>query len=97
MVEAFGASFQVEQCFEEAKGEVGLDEYEVCSWHGWYRHFTLSMLSLAVLNSLTSLWRRNHPQKKSDPLDAFPEPEALSSDYLHVFSDLSVMVPPPHC
>lgn len=35
MVEAFGARWTVEQCFEEGKGEVGLDEYEVRSWHGW--------------------------------------------------------------
>jgi hypothetical protein len=48
MVEADCArGFPVEQCLEEAKGEVGLDEYEVRSWHGWYRHITLSMLSLA--------------------------------------------------
>ena len=38
MVEAFGARWTVEQCFEEAKGEVGMDEYEVRSWHSWYRH-----------------------------------------------------------
>jgi CRISPR-associated protein Cas1 len=42
----------VEQCFEEAKGEVGLDEYEVRSWQGWYRHVTLSMLALAFLAAL---------------------------------------------
>jgi SRSO17 transposase len=52
MVEAFGARWTVEQCFEEAKGEVGLDEYEVRSWHGWYRHITLSMLALAFLTVL---------------------------------------------
>ena len=52
MVEAFGARWTVEQCFEEGKGEVGLDEYEVRSWHGWYRHITLSMLSLALLTAL---------------------------------------------
>ncbi len=52
MVEAFGARWTVEQCFEEAKGEVGLDEYEVRSWHGWYRHQTLSMLALAFLAAL---------------------------------------------
>jgi SRSO17 transposase len=34
MVEAFGARWTVEQCFEEAKGEVGLDEYEVRSRAG---------------------------------------------------------------
>jgi len=49
MVEAFGARWTVEQWFEEVKGEVGLDEDEVRSWHGWYRHMTLSMLSLALL------------------------------------------------
>jgi SRSO17 transposase len=52
MVEAFGARWTVEQCFEEAKGEVGLDEYEVRSWQGWYRHVTLSMLDLALLAAL---------------------------------------------
>ena len=52
MVEAFGARWTVEQCFEEGKGEVGLDEYEVRSWHGWYRHQTLSMLALAFLAAL---------------------------------------------
>jgi SRSO17 transposase len=38
MVEADRARWTVEQCFEEGKGEVGLDEYEVRSWHGWFRH-----------------------------------------------------------
>ena len=52
MVEAFGARWTVEQCFEEGKGEVGLDEYEVRSWHGWHRHVTLSMLALAFLTVL---------------------------------------------
>jgi SRSO17 transposase len=32
MVAAFGARWTVEQCFEEGKGDVGLDEYEVRSW-----------------------------------------------------------------
>jgi SRSO17 transposase len=52
MVEAFGARWAVEQSFEEGKGEVGLDEYEVRSWQGWYRHVTLSMLALAFLTVL---------------------------------------------
>lgn len=52
MVEAFGARWTVEQCFEEAKGEVGLDEYEVRSWHGWFRHVSLSMLAMAFLTAL---------------------------------------------
>ena len=39
----------IEACFETAKQETGLDEYEVRSWHGWYRHITLSLLALAFL------------------------------------------------
>jgi hypothetical protein len=37
---------------EEAKGQVGLDEYEVRSWQGWYRHITLCMLAHAFLTVL---------------------------------------------
>ena len=40
----------VEQVFEMAKGDVGLDHYEVRSWVGWYHHITLSMLALWFLN-----------------------------------------------
>ena len=34
---------------EEAKGQVGLDQYEVRRWDGWYRHITLAMLAHAYL------------------------------------------------
>jgi len=52
MVQVIGARWTVEQCFEVGKGEVGLDEYEVRSWQGWYRHITLSMLAQAFLTVL---------------------------------------------
>lgn len=52
MVSAIGSRWTVEQCFEEVKGEVGLDEYEVRSFQGWYRHITLSMLAHAFLTVL---------------------------------------------
>ena len=39
----------IEECFEEAKGQVGLDQYEVRRWDGWYRHITLAMLAHAYL------------------------------------------------
>lgn len=47
-----GRRWPVEECFETAKQEVGLDGYEVRSWHGWYRHVTLSMLALAFLAAM---------------------------------------------
>jgi SRSO17 transposase len=37
--------YTVEQCIEEAKGETGLDDYEVRYWHSWQRHITLSMMA----------------------------------------------------
>lgn len=42
----------VEQSIEEAKGEAGLDEYEVRHWHSWHRHITLSMMGHAWLASV---------------------------------------------
>lgn len=44
--------YTVEQCIEEAKGETGLDEYEVRYWHSWHRHITLSMMAHAWLASV---------------------------------------------
>ena len=47
-----GSRWRVEICFEEAKGEVGLAHYEVRSWHGWYRHLTLSLFAHAFLAAI---------------------------------------------
>jgi len=52
LARAAGSRWQVEIGFEEAKGEVGLDEYEVRSWHGWYRHITLALVAHAVLAAM---------------------------------------------
>jgi SRSO17 transposase len=49
LVQVAGARWTIEACFEAAKGEVGLDEYEVRSWTGWHRHVTLAMLAHAYL------------------------------------------------
>ncbi len=42
----------IEELFEEAKGEVGMADYEVRHWHGWYRHMTLVMLAHTWLKLL---------------------------------------------
>ena len=49
LVQVAGRRWTVEVCFEAAKGEVGLDQYEVRSWTGWHRHITLAMLAHAYL------------------------------------------------
>ena len=52
MAKAAGSRWTIEECFEMAKGEVGLDQYQVRSWVGWYRHITFAMLALAFLTKL---------------------------------------------
>jgi SRSO17 transposase len=49
IVQAAGQRWHIEECFQSAKGEVGLDQYEVRNYTGWYRHITLSMLAHALL------------------------------------------------
>ena len=54
LVRVAGQRWQIEQAFQAAKGECGLDHYEVRHWQGWYRHITLAMLAHAVLAILRS-------------------------------------------
>ncbi len=49
LVRVAGTRWTIGACFEAAKGEVGLDQYEVRSWTGWHRHITLAMLAHAYL------------------------------------------------
>jgi len=49
LVRVAGSRWTVEICFEAAKQEVGLAEYEVRSWTGWHRHVTLACLAHAFL------------------------------------------------
>jgi SRSO17 transposase len=50
-----GSRWRIEECFQQAKNEAGLDHYQVRSWRAWHAHITLSMLAhawLAVTRSL---------------------------------------------
>jgi SRSO17 transposase len=49
LVRVAGMRWTVEERIQTAKGEVGLDHYEVRSWSGWYRHMTLAMWAQAFL------------------------------------------------
>lgn len=49
LVRVAGTRWAIERCIEEAKGEVGLDQYEVRKWDGWYRHLTLALFAHALL------------------------------------------------
>lgn len=51
LARAAGARWTIDDMFKLAKGQVGLDQYEVRSWRGWYRHITLALLAFAALTS----------------------------------------------
>ena len=46
---AEGSCWHVEECIQQAKGEAGLDHYQVRTWRAWHAHITLSMVALAWL------------------------------------------------
>ena len=70
---AAGQRWPIESCFETAKQETGLDEYEVRTWHGWYRHITLSMLALAFLAAVRA--QANETRVEGGLLVPLTEPE----------------------
>ena len=49
MAKAAACRHYIEQSIQLAKGDVGLDEYEVRSWVGWHHHMTLSLLAMFFL------------------------------------------------
>jgi SRSO17 transposase len=49
LVRVAGTRWAIEESFQTAKGQVGLDHYEVRRWPGWYRHITLALLAHAFL------------------------------------------------
>ena len=62
-----GARWSIEGGFESAKQEVGLADYEVRSWTGWYRHVTLSLLAHAILAAVRKLAGEPPPKSRATP------------------------------
>ena len=60
LVAVAGARWAVEECFQAAKNETGLDHYKVRLYHAWYRHSTLSMLEHAFLAVTAATAVHNH-------------------------------------
>jgi SRSO17 transposase len=58
MAGAAGLRWTIEECFQRAKEELGLDHCEARSWHGWHRHMTLCMAAAAFLARLQASLRR---------------------------------------
>jgi SRSO17 transposase len=65
IVRAAGSRWAIEDVFKLAKGQVGLDQYEVRSWTGWHRHTILALLALAILAVVTAEKRGARPTVNS--------------------------------
>jgi SRSO17 transposase len=57
-----GHRWAIEDSFEAAKNELGLDHNETRSWHGWHRHVSLGMLAFAMMAVIRH--RANAPSLK---------------------------------
>ena len=64
LVRVCQARWQIEECFGQAKGEVGLDQYEVRTWVAWYRFTTLCLLAHAYLVVLRAAARQEESREK---------------------------------
>jgi len=78
MAWAVGSRWGIEEEFENAK-DLGLDQYEVRSWVGWFRHVTLVLLVLAVLTVLCAQERAGPPVSAGEVSDQVtPSPIPLT-------------------
>lgn len=66
LVRRCGQRWQIEECFAQAKGEVGLDQYEVRTWTAWHRFVTLCLLAHAYLVVMRQAARGEEDAQKGD-------------------------------
>lgn len=73
LVRVAGVRGSIEECFQAARGQVGLDHYQVRNWTSWHRHITLAMLTLAFLTAVAAdaapkrSTGPHHPARSSGP------------------------------
>ena len=58
-----GHRWAIEDSFETAKNELGLDHNETRSWHGWHRHVSLVMLAFAMMAAIRRRANNTPPPK----------------------------------
>ncbi|WP_408869809.1 transposase [Gluconacetobacter tumulisoli] len=79
LVHVEGTRWRIEESFETAKNEFGLDHNETRSWHGWHRHVSLVMLAYAMMAAVRS--RANAMAlKKASRTNATASRSTISSD-----------------
>jgi len=69
VVRVTGSRWKIEEGYEQAKGEVGLDQYEVRTWRAWYRYVTLALLAYAALVVMQGRARTQEKNRRSRSAD----------------------------
>jgi SRSO17 transposase len=69
-----GHRWAIEDSFETAKNELGLDHNETRSWHGWHRHISLVMLAFAMMAVIRHKANAEAPPKSIRALVRKPKP-----------------------
>jgi SRSO17 transposase len=70
-----GVRWAIEQCYEEAKTELGMDHYEVRKYPGWHHHMLVCMLAHFFL------WHvKIRLGEKSPGLNLVPDPDVVGGD-----------------
>ena len=59
LVKASTMRWPIEQCFQEGKGQVGMDYYEYRSWPAWHRHMIYVFLALHFLLRMRLSFKKN--------------------------------------
>jgi SRSO17 transposase len=70
LIQVCTTRWQIEEGFAQAKGEVGLDQYEVRTWEAWHRHATLCLLAHAYLVVMRQAAQREERAEKGAPIPA---------------------------
>lgn len=83
-----GSRWAIEECFQAAKNECGLDQYEVRRYVGWYRHVTLAMLAHAFL----AVTAHQASEKGAQPMR---EPGPSRSQWRRFGDSWQLVVPSP--
>ena len=82
LVRVAGQRWKVEESFQTAKGQAGLDEHQVRTWTSWHRWTVLAMLAMAFLAVITATQNERRPA----PADLVP---ISNAELRHLFDRLT--------
>jgi len=84
LVRLSGLRWPIETCFQQAKGELGMDQYQTRSWRGWHHHMTLVILAHHFLVRLTLRHKKGHrPSASGKPVSCWPLPSQATTSAQH--------------